>query len=278
MPPDERLDLAKIYEDRGIQLTTAPPTIPGPPEVLSRLREIDREPLRRLDRFVEELQKYRREYLDCAAIKQTLYGTYVKLGKHDFARQARLEAVASFPDHLHTIVNYICSIDGAEEMQKVAAYLGPKPEITHFPAQPDGTYAWENFINYELAAIRFLAVTGQDYAAKKRPEYLISSGASAEELRNSTEAVTDFCDTWKSGGLLARVTQEKRLAISVNPHPAALPYQWETPVFHHPEVVDFYEPSQQIDEFSDQQIDRLLVLPRATRSSISTLGFTRSWM
>jgi hypothetical protein len=27
--------------------------------VLSRLREIDREPLRRLDRFVEELQKYR---------------------------------------------------------------------------------------------------------------------------------------------------------------------------------------------------------------------------
>jgi|GEM_PF-5158066 hypothetical protein len=59
MPPDERLDLAKIYEDRGIQLTTAPPIIPGPPEVLSRLREIDREPLRRLDRFVEELQKYR---------------------------------------------------------------------------------------------------------------------------------------------------------------------------------------------------------------------------
>jgi hypothetical protein len=31
MPPDERLDLAKIYEDRGIQLTTAPPIIPGPP-------------------------------------------------------------------------------------------------------------------------------------------------------------------------------------------------------------------------------------------------------
>ena len=174
---EARIDFSRVHKDRGIQLTSYKPITAGPDSLLDRLREIEREQVRRLDRFVEELKQYRREYPDLPVVRQTLYSTYVKLGKKDFAKREIEEAVLQFPYHLSTIVNYVCSLDTEEQMIEAARFLGKELEITHFPPLEDGTYAWNDFVNYELAAIRLLAVCDHDYWAKKRLEYLVQIGA-----------------------------------------------------------------------------------------------------
>jgi hypothetical protein len=261
---EARIDFSKVHKDRGIQLTSYQPITAGPDPLLDRLREIEREPVRRLGRFVEELKQYRREYPDLPVVRQALYSTYLKLGKNDFAKREIEEAVVQFPYHLNTIVNYICSLDTEEQMVEAARFLGAKLEITHFPALEDGTYAWNDFVNYELAAIRLLAICDHDYRAKKRLEYLIQIGANTEETRDAADAIVQFCDRWKQGGFFERGKRERELAISVEPKATPLPYHWETPTFHHPEVAELYELSDDWDAFGQENVDRFLALPRAT--------------
>lgn len=221
---EARIDFSKVHKDRGIQLTSYQPITAGPDSLLDRLREIEREPVHRLGRFVEELKQYRLEYPDLPAVRQALYGTYAKLGKNDFAKREIEEAVAQFPYYLNTIVNYICSLDTEEQMVEAARFLGRKLEITHFPALADGTYAWNDFVNYELAAIRFLAVCDHDYWAKKRLEYLIQIGANTEETRDAANAIVQFCDRWNQGGLFERGKRERELTITVKAIATPLPY------------------------------------------------------
>lgn len=113
---EERVDFSKVHKDRGIQLTSYQPITAGPDPLLDRLREIKREPIRRLNRFVEALKQYRRKYPDLPVVRQVLYNTYLKLGKKDFAKREIKEAVTEFPYHLNTIVSYVCSLDKEEQM------------------------------------------------------------------------------------------------------------------------------------------------------------------
>lgn len=205
---------------------------------------------------VKELEKLVKTYPGRKDFWNYLYVVYRKTDRPTRALKTLRLTLKRFPDYLFAAVNYVQFEQKESWILEHADLLGPNLDIHDWPAADNGTYHLSEFYSFETAAITVLLFRNELEAARTRLDRLHELGYTEQDL----ERLTSLYQLRVFEPLLQLAESRARTQ-----HPRVRPKAVDKTVLSREPVHQVISEtfSYELEEITQQHLDRLLALPRA---------------
>lgn len=202
--------LKKIGTELGVKLSPTEDTSRFPADFSAfneayKLEDLD------VAKMLKTAKKLATSYPDLPEAQHRLISLLLIADKRSEAKKLLKSAIDKFPDDISLAATYITMQESPEASLAEGFRLGTPPDLNRFRPQPDGSYNIEDYLSFELCALRLDIAANRVPSLWQRMERLLS-------LRVQEEVVLENIDFYFNHLVQQEIAKGK-----------LLPEQWKVP-------------------------------------------------